>query len=301
MRNCASFVWLLVLPLVVPPREVGRQVEDSTDSFLLFECKQVVTRLPFPSPPVELLENTFATTRDGESGMTLSVRNLRKAPFDALAMVVEYSDESGSDLVQVPYVAATRDVRPSFHSPVHASYANDLEAPIGPGATVELGAVSPVTVPACPSQAQVKFLMARYGSAEILTWSTPGWRIAPIVESTSAALFSISSPLPRLPFTLKLLVFIDEQGMPVEFLPTDPGQRILATELVASALKDTTFFPALADGKPTPAKLSLVLRFIPQVPGARTIPLSDLPRASWVMFVEQDPRNPGKWFLWESH
>ncbi len=245
--------------------------------------------------PLEIERHSLRMTEVGTSDIDFYARNLERSPIEAVALVMEYTDEQGRIIQRLPAVSATKEVGKTFHPPfAYERVTSPWITPIVTGESVRIQGVSNgVRAIACPSHARVTFVMVQFSDGTIKKLSAPGWQLEP-TPFLIPFVPRFSPDVVKVPSSLLAEVRIDLSGHVVDVVSQDPHNRAdLLIAIRDQMIRSWKFNPGLRDGEPSESEITVLFRIHTQ----RTLDFPETkPIPSPVTLVDffPDDRNPGK-------
>ncbi len=246
------------------------------------------------NPPLEIERHTLRVTETGTSDTDFYARNLESSPIQALALVIEYTDEQGGVIERMPVVASTEQANETFHPPFPVERVASLwKVPIAPGESVRVQGVSNgVKATICPSRAIVTFFAVQFVDGTVKKRASPGWQLGPtprVIPLVSRFPDDVVKP----PISVLAHVMISASGQVVEVLSLH-GEQVPVLSLIRDQMiRNWKFNPGLFEGRPTASELTVLFR----IHSERTLAFPETrPSPSPVTLIEffPDDKNPGK-------
>jgi hypothetical protein len=156
------------------------QQKDRSD--YLCEIRDLPISMPSSGLERTVLSNLFISSKLKDSWGSLTFKNLLGSPIEAIELVLEYQNEESEVLVQLPYVAATSNIKQEFSLLVPSEYKEVLKRPVAVGSGVRLYSEGFVVVSQCPSKARAIAVKALFANGKSQTWTSPGWCVKPLLR-----------------------------------------------------------------------------------------------------------------------
>ncbi len=266
----------------------------------LCQVQDVPVSMPSPVLNQSILSNLFISSKLKDSWGALSFRNPLHSTIEAIEIILEYQNEEGQSLVQLPYMAATARMKQRFPLLLFPEYTETLKRPLTAGDSTRLYAEGFVIVSRCPSKAKVIALRVMLADGQTQTWTLPGWGTAPVLRY-----FPRDLELPRETsgrFShLLVRAQITTQGKIASFQGIDGSMADLPAHL-STAFIDWQFYPAQKDGQPVQGQLVMLLRIntteAQQRGESELVGTKEVPMPLTVVDLLQDATMPGRWRLW---
>jgi hypothetical protein len=266
----------------------------------LCEVQDLSVSVPIPELEGTISNHSFISSKLGDSVGFLTFRSHFRLPILALEIVVEYKNEEGETLVQMPYVVVRPKVRSKFQFLVPSEYVGTLKKTVSVGHTIRMASESFVIMPRCPAMARVLAARVMFSNYQTQTWTAKGWTVEPVLKYFPDTL-NLPPDSATAPLRLLIRAEITSEGQ-VASLRSMGRNSDKLTELLEAGLKEWSFYPAQKDGNAVPGELVFLIRFHTvdsrQKKDWGLISLQDVPRPLIVVDLVPDPSVVGKWSLW---
>jgi len=280
----------------LPPRSATWERQEGEPDLTKSGCsaERLDTSWAIENAPIEIRQHMLRITKTGTSYSDFVAHNLQSSPIEALALVIEYTDNQGVVIERMPVIGNTERASDAFHAPFPLERVSPLwNVPMQHGDSVRiLGQSDGIITEDCPTGARVTFAAIQYADGTTKILSSPGWQLG---ATPRVIPFASQFPpdLVKPPVALLARVKVNASGQVIDVLSADQDQPD-TLNLIRDQMKKTwKFNPALSDGSPTPSDLLVLFR----VHSERTLAFPDTRRpASPVTLIEffPDDRNPGK-------
>ena len=211
--------------------------------------------------PIGIREHKIAITATGTSYVDLVVQNPQPFPISAVALVIEYFDDQGTTIERIPIVAAAETEGEPFRVSFPFQPVSSLRGlPIEPhGSTRIMGQSDGIITAICPAKAVVTFVSIQHPDGTTETRQSSGWQLGPTPRFIPFG-SAFPSDSVKLPLSLVARVEINASGHVIDVLPVRKEQADAATEIREQMKSSWRFNPAICEGKPVPAKLTVLFR-----------------------------------------
>ena len=188
-----------------------------------YSCRidQLPTSWAFDSPLGEIEQNNAVFGELGQTTIDFHFRNRGPSAIQALMLVMEYVDSGGRIIDQVPVSAAVGD-QPLDSSPNVLAPIQNWKRAVLPGASALMGADREgIRTGFCPVRARVTFGRAQFTDGTVRTFSSPGWRLGPMLRAVPTLSKTIPPVPTDPPVSLRARVKISATGRVGDILSDD--------------------------------------------------------------------------------
>ncbi len=250
----ALFVILLISGAITG---VAQQPE-----IVLCKANNIPLALPNETFAATIVKHGFSSFTIKDSSAAFTFQNRMRRSISGLAAVVDYMNEQDEVVTRLPYLAVTAKAKKFFHPPVHTESVNKLKKSIPPGGNARVWSESFVILTHCPVKARMSMVTVMYSDLSTQTWASSHWRVEPTLKHSPRYL-ELPLSLVQLGSDLLVSAELNAEGR-VSGLRSLDREAPELLDLLTARMADWLFYPALDEGKPVSAKLTLLFRFHPE-------------------------------------
>lgn len=253
------------------PKNDDRHADESRPYYCHVE--NLPTSWPFDNPPTAIEQHEVDFVETGHAGASFRLRNLGRASLEAVALIVEYLDERGHTIDEIPVAGASKTAAQRFHAPFAVEPAwvylkgvqegEHWESAVPPdGSVILAGSKDGIRTGNCPVAAKVTLLRLQLSDGAARTFSSPGWHLDPIPRRVPEVPTTFRPLSINRPFSLLARVKIIASGQVVDVVPDDSSNHGEVLRWIRDFMKqEWRFHPALLAGTPVDSQLSVLFRF----------------------------------------
>jgi len=238
-------------------------MESPIQNSTLYSCRvDVMTAWTIQKPPIRIERSAVVFDELGTSWVDVTFQNSQSVPIQAIALILEYSDNGGEVIDRIPLLEGTAHAEAAFHAPFPIDrVANAWTENVPAGGIERLhGVKRGIRTAVCSSRATITFATVQMEDGTIQTYSSEGWKLGPTsgVVPWFDALPAAAPERASFVATLKISAW----GDVVSMIPKKGGN---ASQLIVEWLREQVlhkwiFNPALYDGQPVDSELQVLFR-----------------------------------------
>ena len=224
-----------------------------------YACRSGQIPTSWATQPVvgDITKSSIDFTELGRSWIRLTFVNNTAFVIKAAAVVVQYLDQQGRIIEEVPLKAATEPADKAFQPPFVVEHLQIWKHPIRMGESAFIGGVyDGIRTASCPVSARVTFAMIQYVDGSIRQLAAPSWYLGPLPT------YIPTMPNPSFPLTapsqLLISLRISSTGQVKSCSPKNSQQTEIAGWVAREMKQHWRFHPALRNGKAVDSQLTVL-------------------------------------------
>jgi hypothetical protein len=254
------------------------------------DCRieKMPTSWAFDHPPGTLEENHVQVNGVGRVSTTFYLRLRKPVALDAIAMVVEFTDDQSREIASVPLAGTLQKVTKSFNPPFaaqfHQHWATSSTRPL------LSGMLDGALANTCPTHAAVTFALLRLADGTVEKFSSLGWHVGPMPHVVPLLPVTYPDVPVTPPLTFAGRISIDRIGKVKDVTPESEVPPEVFAWIKDQIQQLWSFHPALTDGQPRDSVMDVLFRFPADT--RLEVPESDRPTTHQPMSVIQFFHSP---------